>query len=112
MRNMGNIDPKKMKKMMKQMGMETEEIDSEEVVIIKEDEEIHIKNPEVNKINMMGTETYQITGEEEVQKREIEIPDGDINIVSNKADCSEEEAEEALKNNDGEIAKAIKDIKN
>ena len=66
-----------MKKMMKQMGMETEEIDSEEVVIIKEDEEIHIKNPEVNKINMMGTETYQITGEEEVQKREMEIPDGD-----------------------------------
>ncbi|MFW6047271.1 MAG: nascent polypeptide-associated complex protein [Candidatus Woesearchaeota archaeon] len=109
---MGNIDPKKMKKMMKQMGMETEEIDSEEVVIIKKDEEIHIKEPEVNKINMMGTETYQITGKEEIKDKEIDIPDGDVNIVSEKADCSKEEAEKALKDNNGEIAKAIKDIKN
>lgn len=110
MKNMGNLDPRKMKKMMKQMGMETEEIEAEEVVIVKEDEEIHIKNPDVNKIDMMGQETYQITGEEEVEEREMDIPDEDVDMVVQKVDVSEEEAEEALRNNDGDIAKSIKDL--
>lgn len=110
MKNMGNLDPRKMKKMMKQMGMETEEIEAEEVIIVKEDEEIHIKSPDVNKIDMMGQETFQITGEEEVEKREMEIPDEDIDMVVQKADVSEEKAEKALRDNDGDIAKAIKDL--
>ena len=50
-------------KMMKRMGIQQQDIESTEVIIKTPEKEILIKNPQVAKVNMMGQETFQITGE-------------------------------------------------
>jgi len=60
------VNPKQMKKMMKQMGIEMEEIDAEEVIIRTSDEELIFRNPTVSKISARGVETFQVIGEYEV----------------------------------------------
>ena len=55
---------------MKKMGVKQEEIDAKEVIIKLEDKELVIKNPNVSRVEMMGQETFQISGE--IEEREIE----------------------------------------
>jgi nascent polypeptide-associated complex subunit alpha len=97
------INPKKMQKMMNQMGMKQEEIQATEV-IIKGPKEIIIKNPQVMKVDMMGQETFQISGE---ISEGSGISEEDILTVSDKAEVSEEEARKALEETDGDLAEAI-----
>lgn len=104
----GSLDPKKMQKMMKQMGLETEEVNAEEVVIKGEDNYV-VKDPKVTLIDMKGQKTFQIMGE--VQKgSKKSYSDEDVETVAEKADVSEEEAEKALKESDGDIAEAIMEL--
>jgi nascent polypeptide-associated complex subunit alpha len=93
-----------MKKMMRQMGMESEELDATEVIIKLTDGEIVIENPNVTIITAMGQKTYQVIGEE---KTEIAIPQDDIKLVAMQANVSEEEAKEALEKTEGDLAEAI-----
>jgi nascent polypeptide-associated complex subunit alpha len=97
------MNPKKMQKMMNQMGMKQEEIPASEV-IIRGPKEIIIKNPHVLKVNMMGQETYQITGESSEGKG---ISKDDVLTVSTQAAVSEEDAQKALEESDGDLAEAI-----
>jgi nascent polypeptide-associated complex subunit alpha len=97
------MNPKKMQKMMNQMGMKQEEIPASEV-IIKGPKEIIIKNPHVLKVNMMGQETYQITGE---ASEGSGISKDDVLTVSTQAAVSEEDAQKALEESDGDLAEAI-----
>ena len=62
------IDPKKMQAMMKQMGINQEQIDAERVIIEKENENIIINNPNVVKVNMQGQTNYQITGDISIEE--------------------------------------------
>ncbi|WP_042707017.1 nascent polypeptide-associated complex protein [Methanobrevibacter wolinii] len=107
------MNPKQMKQMqrqMKKMGMKMEDIDGVEEVIIKcADKDIVISPAEVNAMNIMGTETYQVTGEaKEIEKEiELDITDEDIEIVANQTNVSKEEAENALKEVKGDLAEAI-----
>ena len=48
---------------MKQMGIKQESLDAEKVTIKTRDKNLVIENPNVVKVNMMGQETFQITGE-------------------------------------------------
>ena len=58
------LDPKKMQAVMKQMGINQEEISASSVIIEKEDgNKIIISNPSVVKINMQGQDSFQISGE-------------------------------------------------
>ena len=83
--------------------------DFRQVIIKGSEKDIVIKNPQVSKINMMGQETFQIVGEiEEVEKGPSEE---DVNVVVEQAGCSEKEAVNALKENEGDIAKAILSLK-
>ena len=49
----GGMDPKKMQTMMKKMGIKTEEINADEV-IIKGDKNMVIKNPHVTVMEVQG----------------------------------------------------------
>ncbi len=103
------MNPKKMEKMMKQLGMKQEEIDASEVVIKCSDKEIVVRNPQVSKVNMMGQETLQISGD--MEERELEVfNEEDVETVKSQAGCSDEEAKAALKET-GDIAEAILKLK-
>lgn len=98
------INPRQMKKLMKQMGMEMEELEAREVVIKLADSEIVIENPKVSIVTAMNQKTYQITGAEKVAKS---IPAEDIKLVAAQANVSEEEARRALEETEGDLAQAI-----
>jgi nascent polypeptide-associated complex subunit alpha len=104
---MPNIDPRQMQQMMKKMGIKQEDIDAEEVIIKCKDKRIIISNPSVQKVNMMGQKNYQISGEETEEPLEEETAEDDIQTVMDQAGCTQEEAQQALKDTEGNIAEAI-----
>jgi nascent polypeptide-associated complex subunit alpha len=120
----GGMNPRKMKQMMKQMGIDVTEIEAEEVVIRTADEELVFDGAQVTRMDAQGQETYQIVGEPETRERgagEIEaadegsegseatdaIPADDVALVSQRAGVSEDEARAALEDADGDLAAAI-----
>lgn len=103
------INPRQIEKAMKQMGMQSTQIDAEEVVIKTADKDIVISNPNVTLVNAMGQESYQIVGESEERPKEKFVSD-DVKMVMEKADASEEDAKKALEE-EGDIASAILKLK-
>ncbi len=101
------INAKQMKKMMKQMGIEMEEIDAKEVIIKTSSEEIIFKNPSVTKISAKGIESFQIVGSYEVIKLAPQISEEDVKLVMEQAKVDEETARKALIETNGDIAEAI-----
>ena len=119
------MNPRKMKQMMEQMGIDVDEIDATEVVIKRADgTEIVFSVPDVTKMDARGQETYQIIGEpseregaadaaelesgdEDASEDDAGIPQGDVDIVSQRTGASEDEAREALEATDGDLAAAI-----
>ncbi|MGV8151304.1 MAG: nascent polypeptide-associated complex protein [Candidatus Woesearchaeota archaeon] len=103
---MPNINSRQMQQMMKKMGIQQDDIDAEEVIIKCKDKNIIISNPSVQKVNMMGKWSYQVSGDES----EEDLDDGsedDIQTIVDQAQCSEDEAKQALKDTNGNIAEAI-----
>lgn len=107
------MDPRAMKMAMKKLGMKQEEIEATEVIIRTADKELVISNPSVSKVNMMGQETFQIAGEVEERaiSSEPDISEEDIKTVMEQAGVDEAKAKEAIENADGDLAKAIMDLK-
>ncbi len=103
------INPKQLERIARQMGMKMETIDAEEVIIKTKDKDIIISNPQVSKVNMMGQETFQITGSVS-EKSKQEFSEEDIKIIIEKTGVSEEEAKDALKET-GSVAEAIIKLK-
>ncbi|MEM2121175.1 MAG: nascent polypeptide-associated complex protein [Candidatus Woesearchaeota archaeon] len=97
---------------MKRFGITQQEIEAEEVVIKCSEKEIIIKNPSVVKVNLMGEDTFQITGTIEERKIVYEPNDDDIRIVVEKTGVSREEAIKALRENNGDLASTILKLKN
>jgi len=58
----GGLNPRQMKQMMKRMGIKTEEIDANTVIIQGSEREIIIEGPEVMKMVVQGQEIFNITG--------------------------------------------------
>ncbi len=108
-----NINPKMMKQAMKKMGMKQEEIGAKEVIIRLDDKELVFKNPSVSKVDMMGQETFQLSGEYEERSidTKAEVNEDDIKVVMEQCNCSEEEAEKAIEEAEGDLAKAIMSLK-
>jgi len=98
-----------MQQMMKQLGIQQVDIPAKEVIIKMEDKEIVISNPSVAKVNMMGQETFQISGE--VEERELsttpDISQEDVKTVMEQAHVSEQEARKAIEDANGDLAEAI-----
>ncbi len=101
------VNPNQMKKMMKQMGIEMEEVDAEEVIIRTRGEELIFKNPTVTKISAKGMETFQIVGSYEVVEKKPPISEEDVKLIMEQAGVSEEEARKALEEANGDLAEAL-----
>jgi nascent polypeptide-associated complex subunit alpha len=102
------VNPRQMKRMMRQLGMEMEELNAKEVIIRLEDREIVISNPQVSVVRAMNQKTYQVVGEE---KEVPLIPEEDVALVAEQAGVSKEEAQRALKETGGDLAEAIMKLK-
>ena len=98
-----------MKQAMKKMGMTQEDVPATEVIVRFEDREWVFPEPQLLKVNAMGQDNFQLTGE--FQERSLDttpdISEEDVKTVMEQASCSEEEAKEAIKKADGNLAEAI-----
>ncbi len=110
----GRMDPRQMRRMMKQMGIESEEIEGvEEVIIRTADKEYYFSDVQVTKVVAQGQTTFQVLGKPEERAKgsgvagKPSIPIEDIRLVAEKAGVSEEEARKALEECNGEPAEAI-----
>ncbi|MDP6641781.1 MAG: nascent polypeptide-associated complex protein [Candidatus Nanoarchaeia archaeon] len=100
-----NVNPKQLEKAMKKLGVKQEDIEASEVLIKTKDKDLVIRNPNVVKVNMMGQETFQITGDIEEQEKEL-FNEEDVKTVMEQTNCSKEEAIEALEK-EKDLAAAI-----
>ncbi len=101
------INPKDLEKAMKKMGIKQENIPAEEVIIKCADKDIIIRNPQVVRVNAMGQESIQITGDIEEQEPQAEILAEDVKTVAAQAKVSEAKARKALEKSKGDLAEAI-----
>jgi nascent polypeptide-associated complex subunit alpha len=123
----GGLNPRKMKQMMNQMGIDLEDIDAEEVIIRTADEDLVFHDAEVQRMDAQGQQTYQIVGEPESRPRgeggdaaaaidadsdsdsESGFSDDDVEIVAMRTGASEAEAREALEET-GDLAAAVQKL--
>ncbi|MFB6132952.1 MAG: nascent polypeptide-associated complex protein [Halanaeroarchaeum sp.] len=122
----GGMNPRKMEQMMKQMGIDVDELDATEVIIRRADgPELVFEDPEVTRMDARGQQTYQVVGEptereatgesgaEDASKTtdgsegEGAIPQSDVDLVSERTGASETDARAALEAADGDLAAAI-----
>lgn len=107
----GGFNPKKMNQMMKQLGIDIEEVeDVQEVIIRTADKEIVIDDASVSIMDAQGQRTYQITGEASERKLDTGPDPEDVELVMEQAGVDEETAVEALEAAEGEPAQAIMDL--
>jgi len=121
------MNPRKMKQMMKQMGIDVTELDVEEVRIQTAEEDLVFDDAQVTRMDAQGQQTYQIVGEPETREHSDtqqavsgdtggdssgdsdtgDIPDADIEIVAERAGVNTDDARAALESTDGDLAAAI-----
>ncbi len=113
------MSPKKMKGMLKGMGIDIDEIDGvKEVIIRTADKEIVIENATVAVMDSHGVRSYQISGDtreraissaavEAEKEPELVIPDSDVELVMAQTGASADAARAALIEFRGDIAAAI-----
>jgi len=107
------ISPREMQKAMKRLGIRQEEIDANLVIIKTADRDLIIKNPQVSRVNMMGQETFQVTGEvTESEAGKAETDEGDATTVMDQTGCTRQEAVQALEESNGNLAQAILKLQN
>jgi nascent polypeptide-associated complex subunit alpha len=132
---------RQMRRRMQQQGIDMDQIDSTRVIIEGPEKTLVINQPEVMLMKQMGQEIYQVIGEAEefapeefstgapsgevgaeteVIEEELEeeeearptITENDIMLVASQANVDKAEAEAVLRENNGDIAKAIVYLKN
>jgi nascent polypeptide-associated complex subunit alpha len=107
---MPGMNPGQMRKMMQRMGIQQNEIEAEVVIIKTPGKDIIITEPSVVKVNMMGQETFQISGQISERESSTELSEEDIKTVMEQANVEREEAIGALKRNDYDLAKTIMEL--
>jgi nascent polypeptide-associated complex subunit alpha len=115
------MSPRKMRRMMKQMGLkEIEEV--QEVIIRTLEKELVIKEPQVTVMTQGGQRLWQVVGlsaEERPLSGEVEgeeeavavIPEEDVHLVAQQSGVDAETARAALVDAGGDLAKAILALK-
>ncbi|MBT3405616.1 nascent polypeptide-associated complex protein [Candidatus Woesearchaeota archaeon] len=103
------MNPRKMQQMMKKMGVAQQDIEATRVIIETPEKNLIIDEPQVAKVNMMGQETLQVSGQirEEEKDTTPELSEDDIKTLMEQANVSEEIARKALELTKGDIAEAI-----
>ena len=114
----GRANPRQMRQAMKRPGIEQEQLDDvEEVIIRTATKEYVIRDANVTAMTAQGQKIWTVVGEPIVRDRagakkaegatSPTIPDEDVKLVAEKAGVSEEEARKALEDAGGEPAEAI-----
>jgi nascent polypeptide-associated complex subunit alpha len=120
----GGMNPRKMKQMMEQMGIDVTELDVEEVVIRTGEEDLVFSDAQVTRMDAQGQQTYQVVGDPESREASggatavesgdagsddggSDIPDSDVELVAQRAGVSEDAARDALEAADGDLAAAV-----
>ena len=125
----GGMNPRKMQKMMEQMGIDMSDIDAEEVIIRTPDEELVFTDADVQLMEAQGQKTYQVVGDPESRERgesasvasaggdaddseldsgeDSAVDEDDVEIVAMRTGVDEDTAREALADNDGDLADAV-----
>jgi nascent polypeptide-associated complex subunit alpha len=122
------MNPHKMKRMMKQMGINIQEFDDVEEIIIRTADKEYVFGSDVavTVMTAQGQKTFQIVGDPSVRERSesttaesgskpdieveeetVKIPPEDVELVCQQTGVSEEEAREALEACNGNPAEAI-----
>jgi len=102
------LDPKKMQDMLKKIGMKMDNIPAKQVIIKTESGDITIDEPEVIKTTMKDQIVFQISG----NVKEQSFSDEDVKMVINQSGIKDEQkARDALQKSDGDIVKAIMELK-
>jgi nascent polypeptide-associated complex subunit alpha len=106
---MRGMSPKKVQQMMKQMGIDVEQLENVEKVIIElSDKELIFEDVTVTVMTAQGTKNFQISGEPIERPR---INDEDVQLVVEQAGVNEDEARKALASAGGDLAEAILKLK-
>lgn len=98
-----------MQQMMKQMGVDMDEINADKVEVHIGDKKMVFNSPEVKKMDAQGQEMFHLMGNYTTEKKEKGPKDEDIELVMEKTDCSREDAEDALKNAE-DVAEAVMEL--
>ncbi|MFX1261417.1 MAG: nascent polypeptide-associated complex protein [Promethearchaeota archaeon] len=123
-RGQRGMSPRAIARMMKQMGIEQQDVPGVKEVIFRfADKEWVVNDPQVVLVKQAGSESFQVSGtklerglttaaeggEEAVQEpvKEIEIPMEDAALVAAQTGVDIEVAKEALRETQGDLAAAI-----
>ena len=105
-----NFDNRQTRRMLERMGVSMDQIDGvEEVIIRTADKDLVIKKASVSEMKMKGSRMFQVVGDD-IEERIREKPKytkDDVLLVAQQAGVSEARAEQALKDNDGDLATTI-----
>jgi nascent polypeptide-associated complex subunit alpha len=124
-RGQRGMSPRAIARMMKQMGIEQQDVTGVKEVIFRfADKEWVVSDPQVSLVKQAGSESFQVSGTklergltaaaEDDQKeaaqepvKEIEIPMEDAALVAAQTGVDIEVAKEALRESQGDLAAAI-----
>ena len=111
---LGGMDPRKMKAMMRQLGIKSEDIDTKRVVFeLGNGNRLVVDEPQVSAVDLGGQKTYTVIGKARTEAGEgaDAIPESDVEMVAQQAKVSKEDAKAALEETNGDIAEAIEKLK-
>ena len=108
-------NPRELKRRMKQLGIDVEELkDVKSITIEFSDKELIIRDPQVVVMKIQNQKIYYVSGgAEEVSSKEVsiepipKISEDDIRFVMEQTGASREEALKALTEAGGDIPRAI-----
>lgn len=93
------FNPNNMEKMMKQMGMDMDEVPATRVTVeTKDGTELVFESPELNKIEVQGQTMFQLQGE--YTEQDAGPDQEDVELVMEKTGASEDDAVKALEEHD------------
>jgi len=101
----GGMNDRKMQQMMKQMGIDMQELDAEEVVIRTPDEELVFSDADVQRMDAQGQQTYTIVGEPE--SRPLGEGGDSGSSSADTSDAGDEESEPVIEESEGDGEAAI-----
>ncbi|MGC8663491.1 MAG: nascent polypeptide-associated complex protein [Thermoplasmata archaeon] len=105
---MMKINDRQLQRMMKQMGLKTQEIDAVEVLITGREKDYVVRNPKVTLMEVQGQKVFQIIGDiSEKEKEKMPFKEEDVELVMQQTGVSRDDAIKALKDANGETAEAI-----
>lgn len=117
----GGMNPKQMKQMMSRMGIKSDEIPADRVIIEGGGKKTIIEGPDVMKMTVQGQVVFNITGgkvstQEDTGAIEdtsgpVEISDEDVDLVCEQTGVSRDDARQAIEESNGDLAEAIIKLK-